>query len=83
LQALTASSVSKRREAANQLAAKQNPQVSACLIQLTQDESVRREALIALSLSTDQVAQRFLQHASQDLTLAPSLRAIQTMLSRR
>jgi hypothetical protein len=83
LKALSVPNVSKRREAARQLAAKQDPQVSAYLIRMTQNEAVRREALIALSLSTDQVAQRYLQHASQDLTIGPSLRAIQVMLSRR
>jgi hypothetical protein len=68
--------VAARLLAAVDLGSLNNPWVSKRLVQMVFEGQVRRESLIALLHSSDPVARDFLARAQNDLTLAPSLRAL-------
>lgn len=79
--ALGSSDADERLAAARALAVRNDPAVSRRLARIVLNNNARREALVALLMSRDEVASEFLTYARTDLRLWPSVQAVSAQLA--
>lgn len=71
----------ERMAAARALAARNDPAVSARLARIVMNNNTRREVLVALLMSKDEVASEFLAYARTDLRLWPAVQAVSAQMN--